>query len=64
MLYCLPEYEMHNSVKRGLDYYIGDGFEATCDKLGAQKQIAGGGAYEGGQGFAIGLDRLCLALKQ
>jgi histidyl-tRNA synthetase len=64
MLCFLPEYEMHDSVKRGLDYYIGNGFEATCDKLGAQKQIAGGGTYEGGQGFAIGLDRLCLALKQ
>lgn len=49
------------AVKRGLDYYIEDGFEAECDLLGAQKQVAGGGRYDCGVGFAVGVDRLVLA---
>jgi len=54
-------YEFNDSVKRGLDYYIHDGFEAVCESLGAQKQIAGGGRYDCGIGFAIGIDRVMLA---
>jgi hypothetical protein len=34
-----------------------------CDQLGAQKQVAGGGRYPEGIGWAIGLDRLLLALE-
>lgn len=49
------------NVTRGLDYYTeGKGFEITYEGLGAQKQICGGGAYTGGCGFAIGIDRLML----
>jgi histidyl-tRNA synthetase len=51
----------NDSVKRGLTYYIEDGFEAECPILGAQKQVAGGGRYDCGIGFAIGVDRLLLA---
>ena len=58
------EYELDREVKRGLAYYVEDGFEATCSKLGAQKQIAGGGRYAEGIGWAIGLDRLLLALDR
>lgn len=47
-------------VKRGLNYYIEDGFEIECPELGAQKQIVGGGKYQEGSGFAIGIDRLML----
>lgn len=54
-------YEFDASVKRGLGYYLGEGFEASCATLGAQKQIAGGGRYAEGVGWAIGLDRLLLA---
>jgi len=32
--------------------------EISYDKLGNSKQICGGGEYEGGIGFAIGVDRL------
>jgi hypothetical protein len=32
-------------------------------QLGAQQQIAGGGRYAEGIGWAIGLDRLLLALE-
>jgi histidyl-tRNA synthetase len=46
-------------VKRGLDYYKeGKGFEVSCEELGSSKQVCGGGEYEGGVGFAIGIDRL------
>lgn len=52
-----------DSVKRGLGYYIQSGFEVECSQLGAQKQIAGGGVYEEGVGWAIGIDRLMIALE-
>ena len=48
------------SVKRGLDYYVEEGFEISCGQLGAQKQVCGGGAYKQGIGFALGFDRLML----
>lgn len=57
------EYKFVDSVKRGLSYYLEDGFEVECEKLGAQKQIAGGGKYAEGMGWAIGLDRMMLALE-
>ena len=57
-------YEVNLDATRGLDYYKdGKGFEIACPELGAQKQICGGGKYEGGAGFAIGLDRLMLCKK-
>ncbi len=57
-------YTVDDAVKRGLDYYLGDGFEAECECLGAQKQVAGGGAYDVGVGFAIGIDRILLARER
>lgn len=58
------EYRFVDTVKRGLTYYIEDGFEVECDNLGSQKQIAGGGVYSEGVGFAIGLERWILALNR
>ena len=55
-------YELTSNVKRGLGYYTDDGFEAVCPMLGAQKQVAGGGRYREGIGWAIGIDRLLLAM--
>jgi histidyl-tRNA synthetase len=55
-------YEFVDAVKRGLSYYVEDGFEAVCEQLGAQKQVAGGGRYAEGIGWAIGVDRLLMAL--
>lgn len=52
-------FSIYFDVSRGLDYYKeGKGFEITCDELGSSKQVCGGGSYDGGQGFAIGIDRL------
>ena len=56
------DYKLNDTVKRGLDYYVEDGFEVEVESLGAQKQIAGGGRYDCGIGWAIGLDRLLLAM--
>lgn len=54
-------YLLNTNVSRGLDYYKeGRGFEITLETLGSSKQICGGGEYEGGIGFAIGVDRLML----
>lgn len=60
-------------VVRGLAYYTGMVFEVDAPKLGAEKQICGGGSYAlselfGGEkvfstGFAIGFDRTLLALQ-
>lgn len=66
------EYTVDLGIARGLDYYTGVVFEVDWEGLGAEKQICGGGAYELGQifgldnvpatGFAIGLDRVSLAV--
>lgn len=50
-----------DSVKRGLAYYVEDGFEVECPDLGAQRQVAGGGRYAEGIGWAIGVERMLLA---
>lgn len=57
------EYELNESVKRGLNYYTENGFEISVPSLGAQKQVVGGGTYKEGIGFAVGFDRLMLKLK-
>lgn len=57
------EFQLENGVKRGLSYYIEEGFEIIAPELGAQKQIAGGGPYSEGVGWAIGIDRLIPLLK-
>jgi len=60
-------------IARGLDYYKGMVFEIDAPVLGAEKQLCGGGVYGlvklfGGTdvptaGFAIGFDRVILALE-
>lgn len=54
-------WKVEDGVERGLNYYTEDGFEANVESLGAQKQVAGGGRYDEGVGFAIGIDRILLA---
>lgn len=59
---------------RGFDYYTRTVFEFTCDRLGAQSGIGGGGRYDGlvaqlggpetpGIGFGAGVERILLALE-
>ena len=70
----VDDIEIDMGVVRGLDYYTGMVFEAEAPALGAEKQICGGGSYSltelfGGEkvfstGFAIGFDRILLALEK
>jgi histidyl-tRNA synthetase len=66
-------YELDGTLVRGLDYYTRTVFEFTCDRLGAQSGIGGGGRYDGlveqlggpptpGSGWAVGVERIVLAL--
>jgi len=69
----IKNYKIKMGIVRGLDYYKGIVFEIEAPKLGAEKQICGGGTYEliplfGGResptiGFAIGFDRTIIALE-
>jgi histidyl-tRNA synthetase len=55
----ITDFIVNKDVTRGLDYYKeGKGFEIVYNKLGSSKQICGGGEYDGGVGFALGIDRL------
>ncbi len=56
-------FQVSESVQRGLAYYLEDGFEISCPELGAQKQVLGGGRYNEGIGFAVGIDRIMLCRK-
>jgi histidyl-tRNA synthetase len=69
------EFKLNDRLVRGLDYYSRTAFEFTHGALGAQNAILGGGRYDGlsemlggpaapGIGFAIGEDRLVLALSE
>jgi len=69
------DFHENDRLVRGLDYYTRTAFEFTHGALGAQNSILGGGRYDGlseslggppapGIGFAIGEDRLVLALKE
>lgn len=70
----VKDVEIDLGVVRGLDYYTGMVFEAEAPALGAEKQICGGGSYTlselfGGEkvfstGFAIGFDRILLAMEK
>src|SRR5208337_3142951 len=67
-------YTINERMVRGLDYYTRTTFEFTHGDLGSQSAVLGGGRYDGlsesldgpkapGIGFAIGEDRLILALQ-
>lgn len=60
---------------RGLDYYTKTVFEVWAEGIGAQAAVCGGGRYDGlietlggpptpGIGFAMGIERIIMALKQ
>jgi histidyl-tRNA synthetase len=68
------DYELDPTLVRGLDYYTRTVFEFECERLGAQSGIGGGGRYDGlieqlggpatpACGWALGVDRIALALE-
>ncbi len=69
------DYEVDKNLVRGLDYYTKTAFEIQYAPLGGQSAVGGGGRYDGlveelggpstpGVGFAIGLERILLALEK
>ncbi|OGS42108.1 MAG: histidine--tRNA ligase [Euryarchaeota archaeon RBG_16_62_10] len=72
-IHGIEDCQVDLGIVRGLDYYTGMVFEIDAPRLGAEKQVMGGGSYTlaelfGGEpvfstGFAIGIDRVMLALE-
>jgi len=69
------EFVVNPNIVRGLDYYTNTVFEVEADISGSQNVLGAGGRYNNliknlggpdvpGVGFAIGVDRLFLALKE
>ncbi|SHO58092.1 Histidine--tRNA ligase [Vibrio quintilis] len=69
------EYTVNSRLVRGLDYYNKTVFEWVTDSLGSQGTVCGGGRYDGlveqlggkatpAVGFAMGLERLVLMVKE
>ena len=69
------EYALNPRLVRGLDYYTKTAFEIQYSLLGAQSAVCGGGRYDGlieecggpstpGIGFAIGMERVLLAMEK
>ncbi len=69
------DYVVDSSIVRGLDYYTGTVFEFIADGIGAQSTVCGGGRYDGlvaslggpelsGIGFAMGITRLIMAMRE
>ncbi len=68
-------YRLDPALVRGLDYYTRTVFEFTCDSLGAQSGVGGGGRYDGlvemlggpptpAIGWAAGVERILLAMAE
>lgn len=70
------DFEVDHNLVRGLDYYTKTAFEIQYAPLGAQSAVCGGGRYDGlvqeisgdesrpGIGFAMGMERVLLALEK
>lgn len=69
------DYVVDSNIVRGLDYYTGVVFEFIAEGIGAQSTVCGGGRYDGlvsslggpelsGIGFAMGITRIILAMKE
>jgi histidyl-tRNA synthetase len=69
------QYSLNTRMVRGLDYYTRTTFEMVTALLGSQSAVAAGGRYDGlisqlggpdipGIGFAVGLERVALLLKE
>ncbi len=68
------KFKVNPQIVRGLDYYTKTVFEFVTNDIGAQSTVCGGGRYDGlvaqlggpkvqSVGFAMGIERLMLTLK-
>jgi len=71
---CAVPYVVNPRMVRGLDYYMRTTFEVVSGAVGSQSAVVAGGRYDGliealggaaipGTGFAIGVERLAIALE-
>ena len=69
------QFILNPRLVRGLDYYTKTAFEIQYAPLGSQSAVCGGGRYDGlvaecggqstpGIGFAVGIERILLALEK
>ena len=69
------DFTINPKIVRGLDYYTKTVFEFVTTEIGAQGTVCGGGRYDGlieqlggaptpAMGFAMGLERLILAMEK
>jgi histidyl-tRNA synthetase len=69
------DWELDDTLVRGLDYYTRTIFEFASDALGAQSGVGGGGRYDGlleqlggpatpGCGWAAGVERMLMAAEE
>lgn len=67
-------FKVDRNLVRGLDYYTHTAFEIMAPDIGAQSSVGGGGRYDGlveacggppvpGIGYALGLERILLAME-
>lgn len=56
-------WELRDEVARGLNLYDASGKTFEIHSPRTRKQLLGGGPYEGGAGWALGLERLMKALE-
>jgi histidyl-tRNA synthetase len=67
-------FKVNRNLVRGLDYYTHTAFEIMAPDIGAQSSVGGGGRYDGlveacggpsvpGMGYALGLERILLAME-
>ena len=57
-------WQLDDGVERGLNLYDDPGRTFEISSTVTRKQLLGGGPYEGGAGWALGLERLMLAISR
>jgi len=57
-------WSLEDGAKRGLNLYDDSGKTFEISSVKTKKQILGGGPYDGGAGWALGLERLMIARKK
>lgn len=57
------KWKLEDGVERGLKLYDASNKAFEIVSSGARKQLLGGGPYDGGAGWALGLERLMIAMS-
>ena len=57
------QWTLDDNVQRGLNLYDQSGKTFEISSVKTKKQMLGGGPYDGGAGWALGLERLMIAIN-